>query len=220
MRVIEACLTRLIPRAKDRKALGVGLALIGTMLILGRGVPAWKAWEQSVRLVLDHNLSQLDAARAAISAHQSVVAQRGKTTQRLDSLSSAYIHAASITVASAALAILVSDVGNESGIRITSATVRPDSATKAAFARIAVRISATGDIQGLADFLSGIETSDELLAVRELSVAQAEPAAPDSRAEALRFDVLVEGLARIDEKQRDTVIALGRGTASQTTGRQ
>lgn len=196
--VLQAWLAHLVPRAKDRRALGAGVALIGSMLVIGRGVPAWRQWEDAERLASQESSRRLDGARSAIGAHRSVIALRGKITRRLDSLSSAYLHAPSAAVAGAALATLMSDMGDESGIRVTSASVRPDSMAKAAFTRVAVRISATGDVEGLADYLRSIESSEQLLAVRELSVAQTDPAAPDSRAEALRFEVLVEGLVRIE----------------------
>jgi Tfp pilus assembly protein PilO len=103
---------------------------------------------------------------------------------------------------------MISEMGDESGIRVTSALVRSDTMTKAPFARIAVRISATGDVEGLADYLRSIESAEQLLAVRELSVAQSEPGAPDSRAESLHFEMLVEGLVRLDPPRTSAIAML------------
>jgi hypothetical protein len=204
----RSALTRLIPRPKDRRALAAGGVLIGCLLLTGRGVPAWREWERAERAAAEDSARRLENARANIDAHQSIIALRAVATRRLDSLSTAYLHASSPAIAGATLATLVGDLGGESGIRITSTTVRADSATKAAFTRITVRVSATGDVEGLADYLSSIESSEQLLAVRELSVAQSDPAAPDSRAEALHFELLIEALVRIDRGETPSSLAM------------
>ena len=69
-------------------------------------------------------------------------------------------------------------------------------------ARVAVRASGIGDIAGVTRLLNDIESGAPLLAVRELSITQPEPAAPDGRAEALRFEMLVEGLARVEAARK------------------
>ena len=43
--------------------------------------------------------------------------------------------------------------------------------------------------------LDALDEQDTRLSVRELSVTPAEPTAPDTKAEALRFQLLVEALA-------------------------
>ena len=78
----------------------------------------------------------------------------------------------------------------------------PDSASRNGLARVAVRASGIGDIAGVTRLLQDIESGVPLLAVRELSITQPEPAAPDGRAEALRFEVLVEGLARVEAARK------------------
>ena len=210
---IAASLAHMLPRAQDRRALGAGVLVIGSMLLVGRGVPAWLQWEQSQRLAVQESHQRLRRAQSAIRAHRAILTMRGQLAGRLDSLSSAHLQATSATMACAALAAMLSDLGDASAIRVTSISVRPDAATKAAFTRIAVRVSATGDVEGLADYLRGIESSAQMLAVRELSVAQTDPTAPDSRAESLRFEILVEALARIAATERAAPTARARSTS-------
>jgi hypothetical protein len=57
-----------------------------------------------------------------------------------------------------------------------------------------VRLAGIGDIEALTDLLSRVESGAMLLAVRELVVTQPEPTAASTKAEALHFEVLVEGL--------------------------
>lgn len=217
--IVRTWLARLVPRAKDRRALGAGCALIGSLLFIGRGVPAWRQWEQNERLAIQESTRRLDGAWSSIRARRSIAVMRGVLTRRLDSLSSAYLHASSVAVAGAALATLTGDLGDESGVRVTSTSVRADSSTTSAFTRVAVRISATGDVEGLADYLRSIESYEQLLAVRELSVAQTDPGAPDSRVESLRFEVLVEGLAQIDAKARASTPS-GRDARFKSLGKE
>ena len=212
--VIAASLSRMFPRATDRRALRAGVLVIGGMLLLGRGVPAWRQWERSQRLAVLESGQRLRRAQWAIRAHPSIIAMRGQFGARLDSLSGAHLHATSAIIACAALATLMSDLGDESAIRVTSISVRPDTATHTAFMRIAVRVSATGDVEGLTDYILGIESSGQMLAVRELSVAQADPTAPDSRAESLRFELVVEALARIEPTEPTAPAPRARGTMS------
>jgi hypothetical protein len=96
--------------------------------------------------------------------------------------------------AAATLAALVSGTAAQANVRLGAVQVRPDSVARGAFTRVAVRASATGDINGVTQMILGLEKGPMLLAVRELSITQAEPGAPADRAEALRLELLVEGL--------------------------
>ncbi|MEP6733825.1 MAG: type II secretion system protein GspM [bacterium] len=216
--VINRWMARVLPRQRDRRVLAIGVVVISSMLMLSRGVPAWKAWDESSRVAAVESRRELDVAHAAIERYRSDSRARERLAQQLDSLSGAYLSAPGSAVAGAALATLVSDLAAESGVKVTSASVRPDSATRSPFVRLGVRVSATGDAEGLSDYLSSIESSRQLLAVRELSVAQTDPAAPDSRAEALHFELLVEGLVRI-ASVRDTISERRRETPLTTAKR-
>lgn len=218
--VVAASLARMFPRTKDRRALGAGVLVIGGMLLVGRGVPAWREWERSQHLAAQESGERLRRAQSSIRAHPSIITMRGQLAVRLDSLSGTHLYAPSVTIACAALAAMMSDLGDESAIRVTSISVRPDTAAKAAFTRIAVRVSATGDVEGVTDYLRGVESSGQMLAVRELSVAQSDPTAPDSRAESLRFELLVEALARIATTERAAPTPRARGTSSSAASGQ
>ena len=193
-------LTRAVPRAKDRRTLAIGLATVGTLLVLGRGLPAWRRWEADARSAAVASANQLEVMQSAITTQQGTRRTALALRRQLDSLSDVYPSASSATVAGAELATFISDLGDESGVRVGSASVKPDTIVRSTFARVAVRISATGDAEGLAEYLRAIESSPQLLAVRELSVSQSDPGAPDSRAEALHFELLVEGLVRVIPK--------------------
>lgn len=121
----------------------------------------------------------------------SVAARR----RRLDSAAVMLLEGESPAQAGAALAAVASDLAAESGVQVNAVQVRADSVYRGHVTRVAVRVSATGDVTGLTELLQQLEGHDLLLHVRELVVTQQAPAAPDNVAEALRVELLVEGLA-------------------------
>ena len=102
---------------------------------------------------------------------------------------------ASPAEAGAQLATIAGDLAAETGVQVNAVQVRADSAYRGGVARVAVRVTATGDVTGLTDLLQQIEGHELLLQVRELVVSQSAAVAPDNVPEMLRFELLVEGLA-------------------------
>ena len=112
------------------------------------------------------------------------------------------LRGATIPEAGASLASVVSDYADDRAIRLVSVQIRPDSAAKGGLARVAVRAVGVGDIAGLTSLLRDIESGTPILAVRELAITQPDPAGPDGRAEALRFELLVEGIASVGARAK------------------
>jgi hypothetical protein len=83
-------------------------------------------------------------------------------------------------------------------VRVSAIQLRPDSAASNGITEVSARLNGVADVAGIASLLHAITASEIPLVVRELSITSSEPTAPPSKAEALRFDVLVAGLARID----------------------
>jgi hypothetical protein len=117
--------------------------------------------------------------------------------ERLAAIDSVVLNGSSTSAVVADLASSLDEIATDARLKVASMQLRADSAAPGSIARIAVRVSGTTDVTGLAAFLRAVETGDTPLVVRELSVSQSEPAAPESKAEALRVDVLVEAIARI-----------------------
>lgn len=203
----DAVLLRLGLPSRDRRALGVGAAIIATVFVLGRGVPAWHQWEQSAVLEASNSRRRLALAHEVLSARTRTVEAERVAASEMTSLVDTYFEAPSVTEAGAALAGFVDELGEENAVRVSSAQLRSDTVTRATFTKVAVRIAATSDVQGLAEFLSSLEGAQKLLAIRDLTVAQSDPSAPESRPEALHFEMLVEGIARVPERSRAPIAA-------------
>jgi hypothetical protein len=187
---------------RDRRALVAGSVVLSLLVIVRNGVPAVRE-----RVSTGH-AAALDALRDASIASEDarllplVSESLGVRRERLAALDTTLLRGTTPAEAGAALASVLSDYADDRSVRLAFVQVRPDSASRNGLARVAVRASGIGDIAGVTRLLNDIESGAPLLAVRELSITQPEPAAPDGRAEALRFEVLVEGLARVDAARK------------------
>jgi hypothetical protein len=183
--------------ARDRRTLLVGVGIIGALVTLTRGVPAWRAWvaearagaEEQVRAVAD-----ADALVAGARAARDTLALRDA---RYVALAPALIGGDTPAEASATLASLVSSAASVVGVKLGAVQLRPvaDTGARRAFVRIGVHADVVGDITGITTLLAGFEHGPLHLRVRDMTVTQPDAASPSDRVEALKADFTVEGLA-------------------------
>jgi hypothetical protein len=188
--------------ARDRRVLVLGIATITLVVGGGRGLPAWREWYAGSRASAAQLRGEL--ARAEESLRHSAVTRDSLAARkrRLVALLALLAGGETPQMAGAGLASSVASAAEAAGVRVGTVQVRPDSAGRNVFTRVAVRADVTGDVRGVAAFLGALEQDATLLAVRELVVSQPEPAAPADRAEALRVELLVEGLALTPRRAR------------------
>ena len=183
--------------ARDRRTAIVGVTVVGLLTGLSRGLPALAEWERG-RLA-----AASDATTRAASAHamaHMLPALRDSLRSRrreLAAVDSTMFMETSSSAIVADLAAALDDIAASARFRVTAMQLRADSVAAGALARVAVRVTGTTDVAGLADFVRVVEGGSMPLVVREVTVSQPEPAAPDARAEVLRVEVLVETIARI-----------------------
>ncbi len=185
----------------DRRTLLVGAVTVATIVGVGKGGPALRAWETArvdAAVAMRNRLERARRDASSIQAVRDSAAARGK---RVTVLRGTMLRAASPDAAAATLASLVETIAEDCEVEVLSVGLRPDSLPRAGggsgFTRVAVQLSAEGDVAGLLDLLTGVETHRRPLVIRSLTVSQPDPAAPDSKVEVLRFDLRVETLAVI-----------------------
>lgn len=183
--------------AKDRRTAVFGIVVVGTLIGLSRGLPAFREWERTRVAEASELTAKASSARASVRMLGVLRDSLRARSQALAVLDSAMLSGASAAAAAADLASTIDELATASRIKVASMQLRADSAAAGALTTVAVRVSGTTDVAGLAAFLRAVETNDTPLVVRELTVSQSEPAAPQSKPEALHVDVVVEGLARI-----------------------
>jgi Type II secretion system (T2SS), protein M subtype b len=180
---------------RDRRTLAAGALTILLLVLLGRGLPAWRRWDAGVRASAVELAGE--AARAELAARElpamldSLEARRA----RLVAVGSGVLEGGSPAASGAILAALVSGSAARAGVQIGSVQVRPDTAGAGTFIRVSVRADGTGDLGAITRMLVLLEGAPELLAVREASITQPAPGGPAEQPEALRLELSVEGLA-------------------------
>ena len=179
---------------RDRRALLVGVASIGGLLVVGRALPAWRRWQADV--IASAQSINAAAARDRVLAlnaraiHDSLHARRA----RLTALAPTWLSEDSPAAASAALAALVTRAATDAAMTLGALDLRTDSVGPEPFVPIHVRLSVTGDVQGLATFLAALDRGPCTLNVRSLDVQAGDPAAPAQRPEVLHADLMIAAL--------------------------
>jgi hypothetical protein len=182
---------------RDRVAVLVGSIGIAAIIGGGKGLPALRRWEADISTRAVQAGQQLQNAQHGVATLRETRDSAVALDRRLSVARSDMILATTPEAAAAALAAMVEQLAEDEGVRVGTLTLRPDTVVRAGMARAGIRISAEGDVEGLAGLLYALESGDTTVSVTELTVSQAEPAAPSSRQEVLRIEMLLVTQARI-----------------------
>lgn len=182
---------------QDRRALALGVALCGSLIVGSRGLPLWRQWvagnvAEATRLELEAAYAQT-ASLNSRTAEDSLMAR----TARLAAADSLLLDAETPAAAAANLAALLSDLADAAGVKLGPVRLRADTLRQSrSFVFVGAVASVTGDIEGIMDLIVGLEEGVPALSIRDLSISQPDPGATSDRPEMLRVDLSVEGLAR------------------------
>lgn len=185
---------------RDRRALVVCVVVIVTMLTVGRGVPALLRWERNVRIASVEMQTEALRAQHSLSLLPDVLDSLEQRNARLQEMASAVFGGETPDAAASALASWISSIAVLSGSDLGAVYVQSDSSTNGVFTDVSVRGDLVTDVRGLTEFLFGVERGPQVLAFRELTVEQPEPAVGDDRMERLLVTFDIEGLALCSEK--------------------
>lgn len=193
-------LAALSPR--DRRALAIGVASIAGLVIVGRIVPAWRAWEQAIvaqaREATHAAARDQVLARSSRAIHDSLSARRA----RLTALAPTWLSGDSPAAAGAGLAALATRASTNAAMTLGTVDIRTDSVGQNEFVPVHVRLSVSGDIQGLATLLANLDRGPVAISVASLAVQGGDPVAPSQRAEMLHADLEIDALWRPDAAMR------------------
>ncbi len=186
---------RLHPR--DRRAIGVGAAVLFVAFAATRGLPAWWQLLERARDTASAELRAVRDARAVIAAAEVLEDSLRVRRARYVAATPMLVLAGSPSDAASRLSAVVSDAARNAGVAMSSVTLRADTSTASTFGRPRLRGEARGDISGLSQFLLLIEGGPTLLRVIDLTVTQPDPVG-GARPEELRFSFTIEALARTE----------------------
>ena len=186
---------------RDRRTLIGGVLGMALIIVGSRVIPLWREWDQQTRATaaeLTTEVASLQAQLKLLPVLRDSARVRGA---RASAARERLIEAPTVGAAGAALATRVADIADDLGLKVSAVQIRPDTLFRGGYARVAVTLTAAGDVTHLSDLLQSLEISASPLAVRELTVTPADVLVPDARPEILRFQLVVEGLA---VKSRDS----------------
>jgi hypothetical protein len=182
---------------RDRPTAMLGLTVVGALIGVSRGLPALTEWERVHVAEASDVTARLSSARAKVRMLSVLRDSLRARRERLATADSAMLTGTSSAAVAAHLASLIDETAAAARFKVTSMQLGADSGAAGSITRVAVRVTGASDVRGLASFLRSIEGSDTPLTVRDLTVSQPEPAAPNGKPETLRIDAVVEGVARI-----------------------
>ena len=192
-------LVRLSPR--DRRTLLGGVGVIVAIAAVGRGLPAWRRWAAETRQGSAELVAETERARATVRDERVVRDSLAARNARFLALAPRLLPGTTPATSAANLAAMVSGAAIVANVRVESLELQADSGGTDAFNRVAVRASLVGDVRGLMTVLATLERGPALLAVREMTITQTEQAASEDRAEVLRSEIVVEGLALAEREE-------------------
>lgn len=187
---------------RDRRALTFGVATLGGLFAIGRGLPAVLRWESHERARAEVAVGARARAEHLLRSIPSLTDTLAARRRAFIALAPAIVPGETRASAGAALASLLSGLAMDSEVRVGAAQIRLDSAGSGVFGRVTVSMDVTGDVSGLLSLLAAIERESPRLAVRELAIAQPDANAPSDRMEALRAQLAVQGMMLMARDRR------------------
>ncbi|HEX8454916.1 MAG TPA: GspMb/PilO family protein [Longimicrobium sp.] len=180
---------------RDHRVMVAGGAAIALILLLVRGIPAWRHWDEGTRdsaFGVRVESAQREAAVRALPAMRDSAAAR---RARLAALTPRVVPGKSPGAGGAALASLLSEAAGESGVQLGTMQISPpDSGVHTVFTRVRVRGDATGSLPGLLRFMEMVEAGPILVSLPEWAISQPDAGGPPDRPETLRMDFAAEAL--------------------------
>lgn len=179
---------------RERRTLTAGMVVLVAIWSLGRGLPLWKGRFEARQLAADEARQQLIEYQSLIVRQADIEQALAQASARFVGLAPQLVDGRTPAAAAGALASILSTTAEQSGLSVSTTQATADTSRSAAFTRLTASLSATGDIRALARLLARIEAGPQLLAIRELSIDQSDPAAPATQPEVLRIQLKVQAL--------------------------
>lgn len=180
---------------RDRRALVIGIATIGGLVVCLRAMPAWWRWRTTLRESAAEAIAQQRRVEGVVSRFSQSLDSLDARIARLKSMGPAFVTGATPAEAASLLAGLVGEIARSSLVRLDAIEMHVDSARGSEMPRVRIEAQATADIAGLAALLHGLEKGPTLLAVRRLTVRPQALDAPANQIETLAIRFRVEALA-------------------------
>lgn len=189
--------------ARDRKTLFVGVTIIGSLIFISRGIPAWFRWERRIQDAASATVREATASQRAVHEASQLARIMQQVERRYFALAPAFLTGDHPAAIGAALISMVNIAAHTAGVQLGALQVESDTTTEHVITVVRVRGDGAGDVAGITHFLAAVEGSVPLLSVQELTVTPVDPHVTSDKPETVRITFLVEGLTRYSHDDDD-----------------
>lgn len=180
--------------ARDRRAIGFGVAALIALLLAGRGVPALVRATRDARSEAFAALTEARDAERFVNRLRERAGNADTSTADNDGMHGAMLHAVSGAGLASALEASVEEAADSAGVRLTGLRAATVDTTGGALRRVVADATAECDVEGLATLLAVLETGRPVIRIGRLILVVADVAAPPQRPEVLRVEIQVEAI--------------------------
>jgi hypothetical protein len=186
--------------------MAIGGIVIGSVLLLGRGIPAWHEWTHDAQTSAAELTADATRADALLATYPVIRDSLRVRSTRVVASASLVLNGDTPAAAAATLASLVADAATDAGVTLGAVQPRADASPPLTapgrhptqyhgFVPVTVHGDLTGDIVGISQFLGDLERGQTIVSLRDLTISQPDPQAASTRMEMLHAEFTVAGLA-------------------------
>ena len=180
--------------SRDRRAISLGAAVVLPVLFVMWGVRPYLRGVRELGREIATQRDLVGPERALLVARPGLDSALAALRASLPRMDARLFPGADELGASAALASYVSDRARQHGVLVQQAETRPASAGPGSLAAIEVSLGATGDLQGILEWLDALERGPRFVEVSRLGIQRTGGGSQqDADRETLAVRVIVRG---------------------------
>jgi type II secretory pathway component PulM len=196
---------------RDRRALTLGVVAFVPMLVWLLIVAPYTRHLGETRDRLDRSTELLRREVRIVGSARQYAAARTEAQRRLEASRPRLIYATSDASARATLVGFVDERARASNIEVAAVDATSDSTQVGALRRVSVRVSGTGDMEGILTLIGALESGSPFVAVTQLAIEAGTPST--GATETLAFRLVASGFRAAEESERITIVGSNREAA-------
>jgi type II secretory pathway component PulM len=196
---------------RDRRALALGGVAFAPMLLWLLIVAPFTRRMSETRDRLDRSTELLRRELRIVGSARQYAAARTEAQRRLEASRARLIYATSDASARATLVGFVDERARASNIDVGTVDATGDSTQAGALRRVSVRLSGTGDMEGILTLIGALEGGSPFLTVTQIDIEAG--AQSGVGPEALAFRLVVGGFRASGEPERRSIVGSNRVAA-------
>ncbi len=176
--------------ARERRLIGAAGGVLVLLLVYTLVISPFLSYRQDLQDEIEAHRARIENGKAYLARTADVARQRDQMQKAFQQVRAQLVPGDTPTLAAANLQNVLHSLAGEKGVEIQSTQVMRDDQS-GDFRRIAVRITVTGDLKQLADFLAAVEHGTTRVAIPFLEISRRGAALRGKAARALSATIEV-----------------------------